>query len=42
MLPMFILQSGKTPLIAACERGHSETAQLFIEKGADLNKQDNV
>ena len=30
------------PLIAACERGHSEIAQLLIEKGADLNENDWV
>ena len=29
-------------MIAACEGGHSATAQLLIEKGADLNKQDQV
>ena len=29
-------------MIAACEGGHSETAQLLIEKGADLEKQDQV
>ena len=39
---MFILQIGRTPLIAACKGGHSKTAQLLIEKGADLNKQDKV
>ena len=42
MLLMFILQSGRTPLKAACEGGHSVTAQLLIEKGADLDKQDRV
>ena len=30
-------QRGRTPLIAACEGGHSETALLLIEKGADLS-----
>ena len=30
---------GNTPLLAACERGDSNTAQLLIEKGADLSKQ---
>ena len=35
-------QRGRTPLIAACERGHSETAELLIEKGEDLEKQDKV
>ena len=39
---MFIFQMGRTPLRAACGRGHSATAQLLIEKGADLNKQDYV
>ena len=42
ILSMFIFQSGKTPLIAACEGGHSTTAQLSIEEGADLDKQGNV
>ena len=35
-------QRDRTPLIAACEERRSETAQLLIEKGADLNKQDEV
>ena len=39
---MFIFQNGMAPLIAACEGGHSATAQLLIEKGADMDKQDNV
>ena len=42
MLPMFIFQSGRTPLLAACEGGDSKTAQLLVEKGADLNEQDVV
>ena len=42
MLSMFIFQQKRTPLIAACEGGHSATAQLLIEKGADLKKQDRV
>ena len=29
-------------MIAACEGGHSTTAQLLIEKGAGLDKQDEV
>ena len=39
---MFTFQRGWTPLLAACEGGHSATAQSLIEKGADLNKQDRV
>ena len=35
-------QRNRTPLIAACEEHRSETAQFLIEKGADLNKQDEV
>ena len=42
ILSMFIFQSGRTPLIAACGGGHSATVQLLIEKGADLDKQGNV
>ena len=42
ILSMFIFQSGRTPLIAACKGGHSATAQLLLEKGADLDKQDRV
>ena len=42
LLSAFIFQWGWTPLIAACEKGHSEIAQLLTEKGADLNKQDGV
>ena len=38
----FIFQWGRTPLIAACEGGHSATAQLLIENRADLNKQNKV
>ena len=42
MLSIFIIQLGMTPLIAACEGGHSATAQLLIEEGANLDKQGNV
>ena len=42
ILSMFIFQRGRTPLIVVCEGGHSETAQLLIEKGADVDKQDYV
>ena len=34
---MFIFQMRRTPLIAACERGHSATVQMLIDKGADLS-----
>lgn len=36
------IQSGRTPLIAACEGGHFEIAWLLIEKRASLNQQDHV
>ena len=42
ILSMFIFKRKRTPLTAACEGGHSATAQLLIEKGADMDKQDNV
>ena len=43
ILSLFIFQRGRTPLIAACWGGHYATAQLLIEKGADLdNFEDEV
>ena len=32
------LQLGKSPLLAACEGGHTETAKLLIDRGADVNE----
>ena len=34
----FSFQYKQSPLLAAINRGHTETAQLFINKGADVNK----
>ena len=34
--------SQKTALIRASEKGHRETVQLLLEKGADPNVQDRV
>ena len=31
------LQFEKFPLLAACERGHTETAKLLIDRGTDIN-----
>ena len=31
------LQFEKFPLLAACEGGHTETANLLIDRGADIN-----
>ena len=39
---MVLKDTGSTPLIAACEGGHSETAKLLIEKGADFKQEDWV
>ncbi len=36
------LQFGKFPLLAACEGGHTETAKLLIDRGADVNQLDVV
>ena len=35
-------QADKLPLLAACERDHTETAQLLINKGAKVNHCDKV
>ena len=37
-----LFQDGRSPLIAACEGGHTETAQLLIDKGVDVNKTGQV
>jgi ankyrin repeat protein len=39
---MLLLQSGKTALIAASEKGHTATVQALVGAGADLNLQDQV
>ena len=35
-------QLGRTPLSLACERGHSDVAQLLINKGASFDMTDEV
>ena len=37
-----LYQDGRSPLLAAIEGGHTETAQLLIDKGADVNKANQV
>ena len=37
-----LYQDERSPLLAACERGHTETAQLLIDKGANVNKANQV
>ncbi len=36
------MQKGNTPLHVVCEKGHTETAQLLIDRGADLHKCNKV
>ena len=36
------IQAMETPLFAACEEGHTETAQLLIDKGSNVNQQSRV
>ena len=38
----FSLKYGRSPLLAAIERGHTDTAQLLIDKEANVNKCDKV
>ena len=33
-----LLQEGNTPLHVACENGHTETAQMLIDRRADVNR----
>ena len=35
-------QLGRTPLLLACENGHSDVAQLLINKGASFDITDRV
>ena len=35
-------ERGQSPLLAASKGGHTETAQLLIDKGADVNQCDQV
>ena len=35
-------QDGRTPLLFACARGHSDVAQLLINKGASFDVTDGV
>ena len=35
-------QNGFTPLLKACEKGHTETALALVEKGANVDVADNV
>ena len=37
-----LYQYERSPLLAACQGGHTETAQLLIDKGADVNKASRV
>ena len=37
-----LVQLELSPLLAACERGQTSTAELLIDKGADMNKCDKV
>ena len=36
------MQDGRSPLVTACSGGHSETARLLIDNGAEVNKIDTV
>ena len=35
-------QTGRNPLSLACENGHSDVAQLLINKGANMDVTDEV
>ena len=35
-------QAGRTPLLLACGSGHSDVAQLLINKGANFDVTDRV
>ena len=37
-----LFQGDCTALSAACQKGHAETARVLLEKGANIDYQDNV
>ena len=39
---IFYIQSGQTPLLCACDGGHSDVAQLLINSGASIDVTDKV
>ena len=39
---IFNIQSGRTPLLSAIDSGHSNVAQLLINKGASIDVTDKV
>jgi hypothetical protein len=39
---LLCVQFERTPLLYACERGHTECAKLLLQAGADANKADKV
>ena len=42
LLTAHLYQGARSPLLAAIEGGHTQTAQLLIDKGADVNKAGRV
>ena len=42
MLILLYIQSGWTPLLSACAGGHSDVAQLLINKGASVDVMNEV
>ena len=42
MFIFFYIQRGRTPLLSAIDSGHSDVAQLLINKGASINLTDEV
>ena len=39
---MLSSQGGVTPLLIACEKGHTQVAELLLSKGADVNLPEQV
>ena len=39
---VFSIQSGRVPVMAAAENGHTEVVQVLWECGANVNQQEKV
>ena len=42
LIYIFSIQYGRSPLLVACEGGHTETTRCLIDKGANVNMFDEV